>query len=102
MQHTRVAVYKFKPGSADEVIAKAEAGLLPIYRAQPGFVAYGVVKTGDDSGISISVWQTGDQAQAAVQTAGTWVAANIAALVESVQNHVGDLSFFSSSGTIGG
>ena len=102
MQHTRIAVYKFKPGSADEVIAKAQAGLLAIYRAQPGFVAYGVVKTADDAGISLSVWETGDQAQAAVQTASTWVQSNIASLVESVQNHVGDLAFFSSAAAIGG
>ncbi|MGO8949087.1 MAG: antibiotic biosynthesis monooxygenase [Ktedonobacterales bacterium] len=102
MQHTRVAIYKFSSGTADEAIAKAKAGLLPIYQAQPGFVGYGVVKTGDDAGVSISIWQTQDQAQAAVQTAGSWVQANIAGMVESVQNLVGDLVFFSSSGAIGG
>ena len=102
MQHTRVAIYQFKPGTVGEALAKAQAGLLPIYRAQPGFVGYGVVTTANDGAVSISIWETAEQAQAAVQTAGSWVAANVAGLVESVQNIVGDLAFFSSSGTIGG
>lgn len=101
MQHVRIAVYKFRSGAADEVIAKAQAGLLPIYRGQAGFVGYGVAKTAEDAGVSISVWQTQAQAEAAVQIAGTWVRDNIASLVESVQNHVGDLSFFSSAGSLG-
>jgi heme-degrading monooxygenase HmoA len=101
MQHVRVAVYRFKAGAADEAIAKARAGLLPSYQGQPGFVAYGVVKTGEDAGVSISVWQTQAEAEAAVQTAGSWVQANIAALVETVQNQVGELSYFVAAAAIG-
>ncbi len=101
MQHARVAIYRFKPGTVDEVIRKAEAGLLPFFRNQPGFVAYGAVKTGEDSGISLSFWQTEEQAEAAVQVAASWVKDNVAEMTESVQNYVGDLAFFSSTGTIG-
>ena len=61
MQHARVATYQLKPGTADEVIR----------RAQAGFVAYGLVKTGEDSAISISVWQSEEQAIAAVQVAAS-------------------------------
>ena len=102
MQHTRVAIYQFKPGTVGDALAKAQAGLLPIYQAQPGFVGYGVVITQNDGAVSISIWQTPEQAQSAVETAAAWVAANVAELVVSVQNLVGDLAFFSSSGTIGG
>jgi quinol monooxygenase YgiN len=101
MQHVRVAVYKFKQGTVDEVVRRAEAGLLPTFRNQPGFVAYGVVKTGNDEGVSLSVWETQQQAEKAVQVAATWVKDNIADMVESVQNHVGNLAFFSSRVPVG-
>jgi heme-degrading monooxygenase HmoA len=101
MQHVRVAIFKFKPGSVDEAIRRAEAGMLPTFRQQPGFIAYGAMKTGPDSGISFSFWQTREQAEAAVQVSAAWVKENIAELTESVQNYVGDLAFFSSVAPIG-
>jgi heme-degrading monooxygenase HmoA len=101
MQHVRMAVYTFKAGTADEVIRRAEAGAFPLFRSQPGFVGYGLIKTSDASGISLSIWQTPEQAKAAVQVAASWVKENVAELIESVQNHVGDLSFFSSTGALG-
>jgi heme-degrading monooxygenase HmoA len=101
MQHMRIAFYQFKPGSMDEVVRKAENGMLPTFRKQPGFVAYGLVKTGADTAISISAWQTREQADAAVQAAASWVKENIAEVTESVQNHVGDVAFFSSVAPVG-
>jgi hypothetical protein len=101
MQYSRIAILKFKPGAADEGLAKGQAGLLPLFRAQPGFVAYGAVKTGDDSGVTIGIWETREQAQAAAEISATWVQNNIASLVESVQNLVGDVSFFASVAAIG-
>src|SRR5215472_2965991 len=97
MQHVRVAVYKFKPGTVDEVARRAETGMLPTFRSQSGFVAYGIVKTGADEAVSLSVWETQQQAEKAVQVASTWVKDNIADMMTGpVQNHVGDLAFFSS------
>ena len=101
MQHTRVAFYQLKPGTADEVIRRAEAGAFPFYRSQPGFVAYGLVKRGEDSVISISVWQSEEQATAAVQANLSRVRDYIGEMVVSVENYVGDLAFFSSTGTLG-
>ncbi len=101
MQHVRTALYQCKPGTIDEVLRRAEAGMLPTFRQQPGFVAYGIVKTGESSAISLSFWQSQEQAEAAVKVAASWVKENIAEMIESVQNHVGDLSFFSSVSAIG-
>ena len=101
MQHARVAIYQIKSGTADEVISRAQAGMLPTFRSQPGFVGYGLVKAGEDSVISISVWQSEEQATAAVQVAASWVRDNIAEMVVSVQNYLGDLAFFSSIGALG-
>jgi heme-degrading monooxygenase HmoA len=101
MQHVRVALYRVKPGNMDEIIRRAEAGMLPTFRSQPGFVAYGLVITGEDSAISITIWQSEEQANAAVKVAASWVRDNIAEMVESVQNHIGNLALFSSTGALG-
>src|SRR2546423_6193354 len=101
MQHIRLAVYKIKSGMVDEVARKAEAGMLPIVRNQPGFVAYGIIKEGADRAVSLSVWETREQAEKAVQVAAAWVKDNIADITESVENHVGDLAFFSSKMPVG-
>ena len=92
-RHARVAVYKFTPGGADEVIRQAEAGMLPIFRQHEGFRSYTVIKTGNDSGISISVWDSEGQALEATQAAAKWVQKNVASLIVSVENHVGEVAF---------
>lgn len=101
MQHGRVAIYKVKPGGVDVVIQRAQAGMLPIFKAQAGFIAYGLVKTGDDEIVSFSLWQTGDQASAASQMAATWVRENVAEYLVSVENHIGDVAFLETSGPLG-
>jgi hypothetical protein len=58
MPYVRVAVDRFHPGAADEVINRVKQGLVPILERQPGFVAYEVVKAGEDSAIFINTWET--------------------------------------------
>ncbi len=94
MQQARVGLYKLKPGTADEVIRRAETDLVLHYRSQLGFVAYGLIKSGDDALISLSIWDTPDQAEAAVRTAAAWEQQHIGEMVESIENYVGDLAFF--------
>ncbi len=104
MQYTRIGIYQAKPGStltADETIRRSQAGMLPIFRNQPGFAGYGIVKTGEKSVISISVWQSRQQAEAAVQLAASWAKDNVPDMAESVQNYVGELAFFTSAVPIG-
>ena len=91
--HGRVAVYKFKPGAADQVVEKARSGFLPLLQKQPGFVRYVVVKTADDAGISYSGWRSKEQADAAVASAAGWVKQNLGDLVVSVENHVGEMQW---------
>ncbi|HEX6482399.1 MAG TPA: antibiotic biosynthesis monooxygenase [Ktedonobacteraceae bacterium] len=103
MQYARIAVYKVKPDSitVDEAIRRSQTGMLPIFRSQPGFVSYGQVKAGQDSVISISFWQSREQAEAAVQLSTAWSKDNLPGMTQSVQNYVGELSFFTSAVPIG-
>jgi heme-degrading monooxygenase HmoA len=89
----RIAYYHFKAGQGPEVARRAEAGMLPIFERHDGFRGYAVVLTEGDTGYSLSFWDSEAQASAAVHAAADWVKENVAELVDSVQNHVGDVAF---------
>jgi heme-degrading monooxygenase HmoA len=94
MDHLRVATYAINKGTFREVADLAHDGLLRTFKEQPGFIRYGVADTGDKSCLSISLWETHEQAEASVPMAATWVKENIADRVELRSNQVGDLAFF--------
>ena len=93
MAHKRIAVYTITRGTAREVANLAQEGLLPIFRRQPGFLAYEGVAVGTDTIISLSTWQSAEQADAATRQAADWVRQNIADRIRLVNNYVGDVLF---------
>ena len=86
MPYCRCVIYSF-PGDAEGIIAKARTGILPIFRRQPGFVAYGVMIRGDQL-ISISAWNSERDAKAADEVAKDWVSKNLEITV--VDSFIGD------------
>lgn len=52
-----------------------------------------VAKTGENAAYSISVWDSEAQANEAVQAAAQWVKNNVADLIASPTNHVGNVAF---------
>ena len=68
-------------------------GLAPIYAKHAGFRSYEAIKTGADSAISISTWDTEAHAMEAVTVGAEWVASNIANDVVSAETHVGTVVF---------
>lgn len=90
MNHERIAVYKLQT-SADEVVQRVEAGFLPILRQQPGFVAYELVETGTDSLISISTWQTEEQAEEATKIAAIWTKDNLGFTLMLTKDYAGEI-----------
>jgi heme-degrading monooxygenase HmoA len=94
MQHLRIATYEITKGSFQDVAESAKTGMLHKFQEQPGFVRYGVADLGDKKCLSISLWETRDQAQSAGPVAASWVKDNLADRVELRTNYVGDLAFF--------
>jgi heme-degrading monooxygenase HmoA len=90
--HARVAIYRITSGSAEDVArsADAEGGMLGIFQRQEGFASYELVGAGDIL-ISISRWETEQQAHAATMAARSWVAEHLARSVELVHSYVGDV-----------
>lgn len=92
MPFGRCVVYSVA-GDEQEAVDKARSSLLPIFRRQPGFVAYGVI--GQRGKIfSMSAWQSENDAKAADEAARQWVADNMdAQVVESVLGDFAWLEF---------
>jgi hypothetical protein len=94
MEHLRVATYTINKGTFRECADLAQEGMLPTFQKQPGFIRYGLADLGDRACLSISLWETHDQAEAAVPVAATWVRDNMADRVELRSNYVGDIAFY--------
>jgi hypothetical protein len=94
MQYLRVANYKITKGTFPEIVGTAKEGMLKTFKAQPGFIRYGIADTGDSTCLSLSLWETRAQAEAAAPVATTWVREHLADRVELRSNQVGDLAFF--------
>ena len=92
MRSTRVALYDIKSGTFDEIRAKAEAGMVPLFQQSDGFVSYGVARIDKDTFISLSTWETRAQADAATTTAADWVKTNSKDQFTLRKSYIGELA----------
>jgi heme-degrading monooxygenase HmoA len=90
--HARVAFFRLKSGSFEQVVSAVEApgGLLGIFREQPGFQSYELIETGSGL-VSVSHWDSSKQADAASRVAAAWATAHIDHLVKLQQSDVGEV-----------
>jgi hypothetical protein len=94
MEHVRIATYEIKDGTFQELADIARKGMLRTFQDQPGFIRYGLADLGDRKCVSVSLWETHKDADAAVPMAEGWVRENIAGRVELRSTQIGDLAFF--------
>ena len=92
MRSTRVALYDIKSGTFDEVVSKAEAGIVPLFQHSDGFVSYAVASIDKDAFVSLSTWETRAQADAATTKAAAWVKSNFNDQFTLRESYVGDLA----------
>ena len=71
---------KAQPGLLDEAIRRIENGFVPILSSVPGFVEYVGVQVGEDEGLTISFFETQEQAEESNRRAAEWVKQNLAPL----------------------
>ena len=74
MQHVRVATYKVTKGTPEEAAELAENGMLPIFKSHAGFIGYSVLKIGEGEVMSVSVWNSHQDAEEAIPLAKDFVA----------------------------
>jgi hypothetical protein len=94
MKHVRVATYEIKQGSFREIADRAHEGMLPTFQEQPGFLRYGVADLGGRTILSLSVWESRKDAEAAVPVAADWVRDHMSDRIELRSNMIGDLAFY--------
>jgi Antibiotic biosynthesis monooxygenase len=108
MQYTQVTTITTKAGQMAEFLHRAEAEILPLHRAMPGFVAFTVTKTGESTAVTFGIWQTQQQAQEAVKTSNRWMnqvktrirwmsSGGSGDVVDGVHNYVSELPFLAFS-----
>jgi quinol monooxygenase YgiN len=93
-QHVRIATYEIKDGTFEDLAELARKGMLRTFQEQPGFIRYGVADLGDRKLVSVSLWETRKDADAAVPVAERWVRENIASRVDLRTTQIGDMAFF--------
>jgi heme-degrading monooxygenase HmoA len=93
MRHVQIAIYDFQKGTAEETARRVVETAYPMYREQPGFVAYELFLTGDSSAVAISTWENGAQAARAAELDERWAAEHGASTVGWVQEYVGTVRF---------
>lgn len=94
--HARVAFFKLKSGSLDEVVerVRSDEGLLTIFKQQPGFQSYELIETGSGL-ISVSHWESQRQADEADRAGAEWAAEHIDELVKLRQSDTGRVALAS-------
>ncbi|MGI8860278.1 MAG: antibiotic biosynthesis monooxygenase [Rubrobacteraceae bacterium] len=70
------------PGSVDELLQKANEGLVPIIKEAPGFQAYYALNSGGGTVTTVSVFEDQTGAEESNRFAADWVGENIAAMVQ--------------------
>jgi heme-degrading monooxygenase HmoA len=90
MSHVRIAVYTVTSGTVKEIEDSAREGMLPIFRGQSGFQAYGLALTQEGKVVSVTLWESGEQAQHANGLAASWVKDNLADRVQLESAQIGD------------
>ena len=94
MQTMRIANYKITKGTFSDIADVAKEGMLKTFRNEPGFLRYGLADTGDQTCVSISLWENRAQAESATLVSSAWVLEHLSDRVELVSTKIGDLAFF--------
>jgi heme-degrading monooxygenase HmoA len=74
---TSIRKYKVKRGSVEEFARRVEEGFLPLLRQMPGFRSYYLLDGGPDLLITISRFDSADEAFASNEKAANWVRNNV-------------------------
>ena len=67
--------------SVDDVVQRANAGLMPLISQVPGYVAYWALDAGGGVVASVSVFEDRAGVEEATQRAASWVKENVASLM---------------------
>src|SRR5690349_21537497 len=91
MVYARAGFYTAKPGTLDEVLTKGREELIPLNKQQPGFRSYFLIRTGPNTAVSVTSWESKEQADEATERLSAWVRREMGPSLEKAENHVGEV-----------
>ncbi len=71
--HNHIGIYKITQGSYEEFVEQAQQRMAPFKRESPGFVSYSLTDLGNGRFLSVSIWETREQAAAAQAENAEWM-----------------------------
>jgi heme-degrading monooxygenase HmoA len=84
-------------GTAQQVADRAHEGMLDVFRTHPGFQSYGLAETAEGKVVSVTLWDSEEEAEEANAMAASWVSENMADRVRVESTQVGDFLFYESA-----
>ena len=76
--YASIRTYRFGSGSMDDLMHRVDRDFADALAQEPGFVAYQVVASGDDTVMSISIFRSQEDAERSNAIAAQWVAEDLA------------------------
>jgi hypothetical protein len=76
------SIRRYRTTQPEEVRRRVEVEFLPMLRKQPGFVSYSLVHAGNETLVSITVFQTREGADLSNRLAAEWTARHETPLVQ--------------------
>jgi heme-degrading monooxygenase HmoA len=81
---TSIRKYRVRHGSADEIARRVQEGFVPLVRQMPGFRSYQLLDGGPDVLITVSTFDSADEAFASNEQAANWVRNNVLELTRGM------------------
>lgn len=75
--YASIRTYRFGLGSMDELMHRVDRDFADALAQEPGFVAYQVVASGDDTLMSVSIFRSQEHAERSNEIAAQWVAEDL-------------------------
>ena len=93
INHIRMGIYRVTQGSYEEFVEQTRQLMAPFLRHSPGFVSYSLTDVGDGRFVSISTWETREQAEAATSRTAEWIrSAKLEDSVALEENLIGEMT----------
>jgi len=89
MRYASINVFTVRAGAMDAFIALQRTGFMPLLRQQRGFLAYEIVRTGDDTGVATLWWASEETRRAATPRLTVWVEQHLAPFFVALDNPAG-------------
>ena len=99
-RHARIGFYTARPGDLDDVLERARDEVIPMLESEAGFRRYTVVRAEPDTLVSLTGWDTHEQAQMAARRLSAWVAEVMGTALLSVENHIAAVVHNTEVGTV--